>query len=391
MDKNKDIELNLFKVLKNYIVIIVSIPVIVALITIGIGFCLPKTYETNFRIVPSKESGSNGGSLLNMLSNSAGLAIPGGSSNSQVNLLLELYKSRRLASILLNDSIFIDLKNNKQLNEEVKFNLIKGIFDIKQEKTGYLNITVSYSTDFLPDEKQKIDVIKKVKLIAEKSVKIVDSLINLKNNNNAKRTRIYLDNELQKYYSLVDTVGNKMQGFQEKQNVLDIEAQTKATISQVVDLASELAKLQSDLNIAKIQYTENSPIIKSLSKQIEFTKQQINKIQKGLFLESDDYSLSLDKVPGLTKDYTSLFRNRKIIEQVIVYLETQKHQEAIQEDKRIPNLDLIDEPYEPSSPAKPNVKLMGLSAFLITLFITYLISLVIEYRKQRNAIESIEV
>ena len=194
-------------------------------------------------------------------------------------------------------------------------------------------------------------------------------------NSSAKSSRIYIEGEIAKYSKQLDSVALLLQNFQETNNVLEIEEQTKAIVQSAIDIGSQIIKAEYELNLAKLQMTPNSEKVNILKEQVELLKSQYTQVQSG-GLGSDKFSIPLSKVPDLARQFATLYRDRTILEKVILYLETQKHQEYIQEEKDTPVIEVLDEAYLPfkkSAPQRGLILILGTILFLVgtSIYVVY--------------------
>lgn len=90
-----------------------------------------------------------------------------------------------------------------------------------------------------------------------------------------------------------------------------------------------------------------------------------------VWLETKTYAIPLEKVPSLIREYANLLREQKILEQVAIFLETQKYTETIQEATEIPGVDVLDYPTIPLSHSSPNRKILLIFTFIFSLIISF--------------------
>ncbi|MCX6147500.1 MAG: Wzz/FepE/Etk N-terminal domain-containing protein [Candidatus Kapabacteria bacterium] len=336
---------------KNVIKLIVTINLIVLIYV----FITPQTFTSTIRLMPPKES-SGGGGLSSFIQNMAGSAINfgGGGKSSQSNIFAEILKSR-LVMDSLNSKL--ELLQFKKLGTDKLisyYNVLTNSIEVVVDKNGFISYSVNVQTGFFANKEEQIKISKLSQQIAQSAVFSLDEILRSKNISTARKSKEYIINELNKYYLKSDSISKRLELFQEQNKVLAIDDQTQAIVTQAITLGTELNKIETDLNLALIQYDKNTPYVVTLQKQVDFVKNQLNKVQNGTFNESNDFAFPLKKVPQLTREYANLFREKKIIEQVIMYLETQRHQEAIQEEKDLPIVEILDNALIPESRTYPN-------------------------------------
>lgn len=355
--------------------IVISIVSIVILV-MGYTFIMPYTYMANSSIMPPEKT--SGGSLNSFLQNVSGMIdlSGGGQVDSRSKLMKSILASRSVANKIYDK---LELKDNilfKEYEKQDVIGYIPTLFEVEVEKSGIIVLSGLVPTGYLPNDEEK-------KAAAELSYKLTNIAIDAlnevlieKNSSTAKNSRMYVENEIRKYKVQLDSVSSELEAFQSKNKVLALEEQTTAIVSQVIELNSLLTETKTKLNLAKIQYSEDSPQITALQSQVDFLQKQSNELQAG---NDDEFSISLNRVPNLTRNYLELFRDKTILMNVLTYLETQKHQEAIQEEKDIPVVQVLDTAIKPKNKFSPSRgKILFISLFVSTV-IVLLIFLVISY------------
>ncbi|MFW5663382.1 MAG: GNVR domain-containing protein [Bacteroidota bacterium] len=152
--------------------------------------------------------------------------------------------------------------------------------------------------------------------------------------------------------------------------MLALDEQTQAVVTQAVSIGTELAEAETELNLARLDYAPNSAYLRALEKRADLLRNQYARIQEGGLTSDEGFAIALSDVPRIAREYATLMRERKIIEQVIMYLETQRHQEAIQEEKDVPIVEVLDKAIPPDFRSAPNRKLMVILTFILTLFLS---------------------
>ena len=95
--------------------------------------------------------------------------------------------------------------------------------------------------------------------------------------------------------------------------------------------------------------------------------------------KNDNFSIPFSDIPELMREYTALYRDKKIYEQVLLYLETQSHQDALQASRDISQVEMLDFPNLPEIPTAPHKTLMVVLAFMVSTIIA-LLFIVIKYQ-----------
>lgn len=367
--------------------IAISIVSIVALV-MAFTFIMPYTYMANSSIMPPEKT--SGGSLNSFLQNVSGMIdlAGGGQADSRSKLMKSILSSRSVAEKVYDK---LDLKNNILFKEYKKQDVIAYIptlFEVEVEKSGIIMLNGLVPTGYLPNDNEKKAASELSYKITNVAIDALNEVLVEKNSSTARNSKLYVENEIKKYKKELDSVSTQLEQFQSDNKVLALEEQTTAIVSQVIELNSLLTETKTKLNLAKLEYSENSPQVAALESQVEFLQKQSNQLQAG---NDDEFSISLNKVPKLSREYLELFRDKKIIMNVLTYLETQKHQEAIQEEKDIPVVQVLDTAIEPRFKYSPSRgKILFISTFISTV-IVLLIFMIVSYYEIRKEMETSEI
>ncbi|MFA7325069.1 MAG: Wzz/FepE/Etk N-terminal domain-containing protein [Candidatus Kapaibacterium sp.] len=362
--------------------IAISIVSIVALVMVY-TFIMPYTYMANSSIMPPEKT--SGGSLNSFLQNVSGMIdlSGGGQVDSRSKLMKSILASRSVAEKIYDK---LELKDNilfEKYEKEAVIGYIPTLFEVEVEKSGIIMLSGYIPTGYLPNDKEKLAAAELSFKLTNVAIDALNEVLVEKNSSTAKNSRMYIENEIRKYKIQLDSVSTELETFQSTNKVLALEEQTAAIVSQVIELNSLLTETKTKLNLAKIQYAENSPQISALQSQVDFLQKQSNDLQAG---NEDEFSISLSKVPNLTRRYLELYKDKTILMSVLTYLETQKHQEAIQEEKDIPVVQVLDTAIQPKNKYSPSRgKILFISIFIATV-IVLLLFLVLSYIDIRKEI-----
>lgn len=367
---------NILNLIKSRYLLILKFCFITPILVIGLTFILPYEYKSTATLLPQQESGGGGlSSFISSLSGMGGglgLDAIGGKSNAQSRVFADILISKSNINFIIDELRLDTLSNFKKISRDELIEFIQSTLDIKLEKSGLLSITTTLKTDYLTNYQNERLTALLVSKISNSAIKGLDYHVRTKSTSTARKTKDYLENEILKYKLKLDSINNIYQNFQSENKIIDLEEQGKAIVLQAIELGTELTKVQSELDIALFQQNANSEYVKTLTKQVESLKSQYLQIQRGGITGNDDFSISINKIPELTRKYTAIYRDKKILEQVIVYLETQKFQEAIQAEKDLPVVEPLDKATPPSKRSSPRRSII----FLVSIFVSLVLSLI---------------
>lgn len=347
--------------------------ILITIFVIAILFSIitPYQYESDASIMPPKQQNTSF-NLSSILQSSglSGLSGLGGMQQSNLSLLYtSVLKSRSVTNFIIDSlkltktSFYKDIPRYK-LNE-----VISDALDVIVDKSGVIFLTASVRTGLFPSKVLKDSAALLSSQIANTAVMGLDYVLRQRNNSISTKTKDFIGKEIENYSTKLDSIQYEMEKFQENNKVLEIEEQTKAIVLQANQLATELAKAEVELNITKNLYSDNAQTVKTLEESYNILKNQFNKIQTGGLTSTDNFSIPLNKVPKLIREYTNLIREQKLYEQILVYLRTIYYQEAIQEKKDVPQIDILDWGLIPYKHTFPSYKMIFAFTLLLELFV----------------------
>lgn len=381
MEKKEANIKNIIELIKLKIKFIIAFVVIVSVLVIGYSFIMPVSYLSEASVLPPESK--SGMSLPGFLSDMAG-SLPslgniggGGKSDVYANIL----KSRSVAEYIVED---LDLKNNYRFKSETDYELydqIRTLVEVYVEKSGVILLNCNLKTGYFPSKAEQDTVAELSADILNSAVAGLDNVLIKRSLSTAKASKDYIQKEIINYRVQLDSVENELVDFQKRNNILELEDQVQAIVQQAIEVGSQMAEAEVQMNLASIEYDKSSPTYRMYNQKFQLLRDQYRQIQEGGMMSEDAFSIPLNEVPELVKAFTNLYRDREILEQVILFLETQKHQEAIQEKRDVPIVKILDEAMAPTEKYAPKRKIMLIvTLFMSTIFAILYIVLMALYK-----------
>ncbi len=333
------------------------------------AFIAPQTFTSATTLMPPEQRGTSG--LSSILQNAIP-ALPlnfGGSSGTNLTT----------SDILTSNAIAECIYNDNKLSESVYFQgkvkgeiigIIRSSILVENKRSGVTAINVSLPTKYIASETELGEVKKLVAIIANGVPTALDKIMREKSSSTAKKTRQFIERVITVQKKNLDSVQSTLQTFQEKNKIVGIDAQTQAMVTNSVGLGTELAKMELQLALALQEYNSSAPIVKTLQNQISTISEQMQRVQSGGMVTFDKTTIAIDSIPSLTKQYINLIRDQKILEQINMYLQTQRLQELIQEEKDIPSVQVLDKAFEPLERTSPKRSVMIILGAIVSLLCT---------------------
>lgn len=331
-------------------------------------FIYPRTYSSPASILPP-ENKSQMGSLSSILGGQdlSGL-LTGSFSNANAQLYQEILKSRSVAEYVVQKHNLIEYFDTDNLYDAAK-ELSKRI-NININKEGILQVSVDVSTTLLPmlfDDSEKVKSFSAI--LSNSLIEALDKINREKLSSRARRTREYIESELIKTKSQLDSVENALMVFQETNKAIDLPEQVSAVIDAAAEIKSEITKTEIEIGLLKYNLTDDSRELRALRQKLDQLQEQYNKMELG----NQDYLIAFKDVPELGKELASLLREVKIQNEVYLLLQQQYYKEKIQENRDLPTVEILDAAIPPSKAASPRILFStffgGIFTFLLMSFI----------------------
>lgn len=369
----------IFKVVFKHYKFIILFTLIATIFVVGISYILPHKYQAKATLLPPEEI--IGGNLTEFLRAFSNLPTFGSARATKIQLYYEMLKSKELSKFIAQ-------------NPEIrKFKLFKNLDSIKLQRAIYLAVNVDLKqsglfivsakvpTGFFPTREEKQEAAKASALIVKLALEGLDTLVHTRISTRSKRKRILIEKILAEKKEQLDSIENAIEEFQRKNKIIGLEEQSKAILSTAINIGSELAKAEIELSLYQTEYEQNSPIVQALKDKIQKLREQYTRVQSKGLTGTETYSIPLEEIPSLFRNYTDLLREHKILEQVTIFLETQKYTETIQESTEIPGVDVLDTPTIPLSHSSPNRKILLIFSLIFSFIISISIVTFREYKK----------
>lgn len=336
-------------------------------LTIGYSFVVPHKYKSYAKIIASDSKAS---SLATMMSGLPSFITSGsGSTSIPVMTVGEILASKTNAQYVINKCGLKEIDPFKSLNADEQIDAVMtAISSDPKRSSGVILLECELKTSYFPTADEGKFVSKLSADMCNAAIEGLDKTNREKNVSTARKTRMYIERVLASNKLKIDSMQNIMVEYQKKHKLLSPENQATAVITNAVGVGTELAKAEVELRLAKEQYQNNTPLIQSLEQKVRTLQEQFSRSQTGGISSSDEVSIPVTQLPGITRDYLNMVRDLKILEQVNAYLETQRMQESIQEERDTPTIQVVDAatpPIKRSSPSRTMMTLLGIIASFV--------------------------
>jgi len=344
---------------------IIKVVLFTVVLVMGYSFIAPFKYKSAATLLPPDNAGGMGDLTSFLQTLSGGLSFGTGGQSNQLLIFQEILKSREAAKIIAAQNNLVEKLDVDSANIEELYGAVSSMLDVELQRSGLILITSQTSTSYFPSGDDKSAAAELSAALINSSIAALDSVNRFKSISKAKRKREFIEKVLAGKNKELDSIDRTVEAFRAEHNIYSIEDQNQAIMNNAVTLGSELARAEIELNLKRLDYDETSPIVMSAKRKYEGLLEQYRRIQTGGIASSDEFSIPLDSIPRLIRVYQDLMRGQKILEQVKLYLETQRYQEAIQEESDVPTVEALDLAQVPRHRISPNRKVMLILAFFM--------------------------
>lgn len=180
----------------------------------------------------------------------------------------------------------------------------------------------------------------------------------------AREEEKFLEAQVAKARTDVDTASAKLRDFQEQHKIVDLSEQSKAVISAMASLEGDLLSKQLELSYVSGFSSAHEASVTQLQQQITIMQAKLAELQtqspsRGSGVGSSDFFPSAMKVPELQLQLEQLLRELKVRETVFAML-TQRYEMARVEAARdTSTFQILDHPSAATYRARPRRGRMG--------------------------------
>lgn len=358
--------------------IIYNVLIITILATI-IAFVLPKWYYSYAVIKPAESSGTSFFSAIlgeKGLSNIGKNLNVGGLQYSDLDYFESLLKSRKITISMIDK---FDLK--RTYKEKYTFKTIKQLLSntqIQIEPKSNILIVGIYDKD--P---------KRAKEMVEYYLTLLDSMYTSIKKVDLTANREQIEKRYEKNILDLNNSQNKLKKFQEKYGVVLPEEQFITTIKANAEIAAKKLLLETHLNAVKLNYSSETPEIKTIENQIKTLENKLNEMNSKTNISlNKQLFVSLGNAPELMNEYISIYRDVTIQSNLLELIYPLYQQAQMDEMNNIPPFIIIDKPFIPEYKEKPKRSIiigssLGIS-FILSLFLIFTIEYIKKLKQEYN-------
>jgi uncharacterized protein involved in exopolysaccharide biosynthesis len=339
--------------------------ILFVLVSAIVALILPEEYTSTGTILPPQEEAGIELGFLSMLTDlPVGIpSLPGFVRPGE--LYLALLRSRSVRDSVIRRLDLMEYFGTQYMTDALT--KLAGItnFDLTEE-----NILVIQATDRTPEFSRKI---------VTTFMEMLDRVNQKIKKTSAQNFRKFLEKRLAEADDDLKQTAERLRKFQMDHKIIALEEQTRTAIEMAAKLRAEIQMKEVELHLAEKNLDPTHATVVQLKSQLAEFEKQLDKLEKGAGLDSEDYIIPFSEVPDLAMQYAFLTRDLEVHKAIYTLLTQQYEQAKIQEKKDIPTLRVLDLPNLPDKRSKPQRRLLVMSAALLSFFVSLFVIFFVEY------------
>ena len=330
---------------------------------------MPETYSTWATVMPPEQESSGGLSSI-LSSSSIGLdlgELGGGGERSR--RFVDILKSRTLCEAVAERCNVREFHQFAPIGGQQLVEALRAAYVYDINNTGLIVVMSALKTPWFPDSVQQRETAEMTACLVNSAIEVLDSLNHAKNVSSARSSRLYIERYMSQTRAELDSIQAELEIFRRDNKILALDEQATAIVQNAVAIGTSIAETQLELEVARQQLDAGTPKVRELQQQLITLKEQYRRIQSGGLVDDDAFSIALDDIPSLSRTYFDFEREIKVREKIHAFLETQRAQEAIQEERDVPTVQVLDDAIAPEQKTSPRVALMTAFGGIVSLLL----------------------
>lgn len=354
--------LELLQVLAKRKMLIVKISAFAAAVSVGYSLTLPNIYSATAKILPpQKETGGGLSALLGQAGGAAALAS--GGLGGGTDLYVAIVKSRSVADGVIRHPEVAEAFKGKSLEAARKS--VMASLKVQGGKDGVISITASNKDP------------KRAALLANAFVDELGRATVRLNLSKAGTERLFLEKRLAVVKQDLKGAEDDLKAFSQHNKLVQVDAQTKASIESVARLKGELSTKEVQLAVLSSKMTDESPDVKALQASIRRLRGEIGALTGSA--GAGEGIPAIGDVPGVGLEYSRKLRAMKTQEAIFEQLSKQYEMVKLNEAKDSSSLQVLDEAVVPTEKSAPKRSVMVIVSTMMAFFFSVFLAFAQEY------------
>jgi len=355
-----------------------------AIVAAVFSLIAPVTYESSLTILPPEQSSPFALGAGGLASSLASLQLGLGKTSASA-LYADMLLSRSVRRYVIDKLGLIDVYGLAGLTDTLKassyaLGQLESDVDVVTFRNGMIVVNARAHTGFFPGPAAKDAARRRSAQIANTMAEGLEAVNREKNTNQARRARIYLEEQLALNDAALERASRDLAEFQSAHMAISLDDQMRVGIETAGTLEGEILAREVTLGVALQTMSGENPEVRRLQSELGSLRHRLVELQRGLsgpgrFGTPDSLVLGLEQLPELGRQYAFKLREVKIQEKVYELLTEQLYQARIKETETLPVIQVLDEAQVPIDKKSPIVRkvtvIAGLLGFILAVLIAH--------------------
>jgi uncharacterized protein involved in exopolysaccharide biosynthesis len=324
-----------------------------------VSFILRPIYRAETKILPPSQSPSGAfGQTLSGVFNIPGFLAQGLGVKSQMELYIEMLKSRSVLDRIV-DRFDLMKRMKKKYPEDARKSLLKIVTIEGEKNSGVVTVKVDD-----PDPKRAAEM---ANAFIEELKRIAGGLATTE----AAQRRLFFEEQLKDVKASLSKAEEDIRGFQETTGALQVDAQARAVIGGIAMFRAQIAAKEVQLKVLRSYATPQNPDVQKIEEELQGLKEELGRQESGA-RRGHDPMMPTGRIPSVGMEYLRKFREVKYNETLFELLSKQYEIARLEEARDAVVIQVIDPAIPPRKKYKPKRLLITLGAmvagFLISVF-----------------------
>jgi tyrosine-protein kinase Etk/Wzc len=354
-----------------------------AIVAAAFSRMAPITYESSLSILPPEQSSPFGLSAGGLASSLANLQLGFGKTNASA-LYADMLLSRSVRRYVIDKLGLIDIYGLARMTDTLKavtyaLGQLEADIDVATFRNGMIVVNARAHTGFFPGPAAKDAARRRSAQIADAMAEGLEAVNREKNTNQARRARLYLEEQLALNDAALDKASRDLAEFQRAHMAISLDDQMRVGIETAGTLEGEMLAREVALGVALQTMSAGNPEVRRLQGELGSLRNRLVQLQRGMSGPGksgtpDSLVLGLEQLPELGRLYAFKLREVKIQEKLYELLTEQLYQARIKETETLPVIQVLDEARVPIYKKSPIVRKTAVIAGLLGLILAVLIA-----------------
>lgn len=330
---------------------IIFVPIIAALLTMGLTLLMPNKYTATVQILPP-QSQSGASAMLGQLGALSGMAGGALGVKNPSDVYMGMLASRTLQDRLIDRFKLKEIYETKTASDTRK--ALIGASKLSTSKTGLIILEFEdknpkFAADVSNGYVDELQKMTKVFAVTE-----------------ASQRRMFFEKQLQQAKQLLADAEVALKQVQEKTGLIQLDGQAEAIIRSAAEFKAQIAAKEVQLGAMRTFATPNNPNYQKMQNELSGLRAQLAKIETGMNRGKGDISVSTSNVPEAGLEYVRRVREVKYSEAIFEMLAKQFELAKIDEAKEGSILQVLDYAVVPDKKSSPGRMMIVLTVFMVT-------------------------